>query len=129
MATKVRRSSFLRLKKAAISNRVMISAKQLHDAASLVCHAMTVHVAPFPVDSTCSPHSHSIVLSHGNALIFQRKFFLRTAKTHFPIRQKFALLNSKENFSDSEIPRFQLLSTRIGRFFPLARRYRTRRPP
>jgi len=26
------------------------------------------------------PHSHSIILDHGNALIFQRKFFLRTTK-------------------------------------------------
>jgi hypothetical protein len=25
-------------------------------------------------------HSHSIVLTYGNALMFQRKFFLRTAK-------------------------------------------------
>ena len=38
-------------------------------------------------------------------------------RTVSPIRQKFALLNSKENFRDLESARFQRLSPTIGRFF------------
>src|SRR6266478_1634073 len=34
---------------------------------SVLCYPILLHGAP--------PHSHSIILSHGNALIFQRKSF------------------------------------------------------
>jgi nicotinate-nucleotide pyrophosphorylase len=39
-----------------------------------------------------------------------------------PIRQKCALLISKENFDDLDFARFQRLSTAIGRFFSAFRR-------
>src|SRR5207249_1168149 len=39
-----------------------------------------------------SPHSHSIIFGHGNALIFRRKFFRVRRRTVSPIRQKFTLL-------------------------------------
>jgi len=43
-----------------------------------------------------SSHSHSIILGHGNALIFQCKFFLPTVKIRPTIRQIFSLLISKD---------------------------------
>src|SRR6185437_1363435 len=46
------------------------------------------------------PHSHSIVLSDRNALNLGRKFFRHTMKNRLPDPSEFALLNSKENFSD-----------------------------
>jgi hypothetical protein len=52
-------------------------------------------------------HSHSIILSHGNTLIFRHKFFRACSNPVRPIRQKFALFNSKGNFDDSESVRFQ----------------------
>jgi len=42
-----------------------------------------------------SRHSHSMVLSHGNALIFQRNFFLLTVKARLASRQNFSLMISK----------------------------------
>ncbi len=39
-----------------------------------------------------APYSHSIILSHDNALIYRRKFFPRTVKSRHPIRQKSQLL-------------------------------------
>jgi hypothetical protein len=44
------------------------------------------------------PHSHSIVLSDRSALNFKCKIFPHLTKDVSPIRQKFAILNSKENF-------------------------------
>jgi hypothetical protein len=61
-------------------------------------------------------HSHWIVLSDDNALIFQRKFFCARGRTVSLIRQKFALLISKGKFCGSESSRFQRLSASIGRF-------------
>ena len=61
-------------------------------------------------------HSHSIILSHGNVLIEQRKFFRASQRTVSPIRQKIVLLISNTNFDDTRSARFQRLSTSIGRF-------------
>jgi hypothetical protein len=47
-----------------------------------------------------SGHSHSIVLKHQNALIHRGKSFRWRRRTVSRIRQKFSLLNSKENFGD-----------------------------
>jgi hypothetical protein len=69
-----------------------------------------------------SPHSHSIVLRHRNALIYQRKSFPLTASTDSLIRQKFALLIPNRNFKHSRFARFQRLSSPIGRFFSPGRR-------
>src|SRR5579872_446130 len=61
-------------------------------------------------------HSHSIVLSDDNALIYRRNIFRAWRRTVPSIRQKFALLNSKENFDDPRFARFRGLSASIGRF-------------
>src|SRR3546814_2553437 len=47
-------------------------------------------------------HSHSMILDHGNALIFQRKFFLLTVKTRPTRRQISSFLISKGNLPVSE---------------------------
>ena len=78
---------------------------------------------PKLADST-PRHSHSIILSHGNALDFQRKFFCARRRTVSPIRQKFAFLNSKVNFDDPRFSRFQRLSVSIGRFSRNLRRWK-----
>ena len=65
-----------------------------------------------------SDYSHSMVLSHGNALIFQRKVFLLTVKARPSSRQNFSLMIPKENSGDSDFVRFRGLSTTIGRFLP-----------
>jgi hypothetical protein len=44
------------------------------------------------------PHSHSIVLSHDNALIFQRKFFPRTMKNRLPDPSEIRALEFKGEF-------------------------------
>jgi hypothetical protein len=61
-------------------------------------------------------HSHSIILTHGNVLIYRCKFFCTPGRTVFPSRQKSALLISKKNFDDPRLAQFQRLSTSIGRF-------------
>jgi hypothetical protein len=61
-------------------------------------------------------HSHSMVLSDHNALTWQNKFFPRPIKNRLPIRRKFALLNSREDFADRRFSRFRRLSASIGRF-------------
>jgi hypothetical protein len=58
-----------------------------------------------------------MILDHGNALIFQRKFFLLTIKTRPTIRQNFSLLISKGKSRDSDFARLRRLSPTIGRFF------------
>jgi hypothetical protein len=58
-----------------------------------------------------------MILDHGNALIFQRKFFLLTVKARPSSRQNFSLLISKEKLRDLDSARFRPLSTTIGRFF------------
>lgn len=65
----------------------------------------------------CHPYSHSMILDHGNALIFQRKFFLRTVKTRPTSRQISSVLISKGNLRVSDSARLRQLSTTIGRFF------------
>ena len=57
--------------------------------------------------STVFPgHSHSIISSNHNALNSGRELFLRVVKNRLPVRQKFALLNSNRNFTESESMRF-----------------------
>jgi hypothetical protein len=48
-------------------------------------------------------HSHSIIISHHNALISKRKFPWLIANSRKVIRQKFSLLILKGNFHDSEL--------------------------
>jgi len=45
-----------------------------------------------------APHSHSMVLRHGNALIFRRKFFLREPKNRLPDPSETRALKFKEEF-------------------------------
>jgi hypothetical protein len=61
-----------------------------------------MHAQTFPTiaynklkNNSNSGHSHSIILSHSNALIFQRKFFLPTVNARPLVRQIFSLLISK----------------------------------
>ena len=49
------------------------------------------------------PHSHSIVLGHGNALIFQRKFFLRMRENRLHDPLKICALEFKGEFRRSGI--------------------------
>jgi hypothetical protein len=57
-----------------------------------------------------------MVLSHGNALIFQRKFFLLTVKIRPSSRLNLSLLISKGNLRDSNFAWLRQLSLSIGRF-------------
>jgi len=52
-----------------------------------------------------SPYSHSIILADDNALIFQRKFFLRIVKNRIGDPSEIRALDFKE-----EIPRFAICS-------------------
>jgi hypothetical protein len=74
------------------------------------------YFSPKPSRASRTPHSHSIVLSDGNALIFQRKFFLPTVKARPPVRQIFSLLISKGNSRDSKFARVRQLSLSIDQF-------------
>jgi len=75
----------------------------------------------YPNLSCCTPpHSHSILSTHRNALIYKRKFFLAVPEVRTTSRQNFSLMISKENSRDSISARFQRLSTTIGRFFALS---------
>lgn len=67
-----------------------------------------------------APHSHSMIFGHDNALISHRKFCRACSRTDSSIRQKFALLNPKDNFRDLEFARFQRLSASIGQFFDIS---------
>src|SRR5579859_6627405 len=58
-----------------------------------------------------SPHSHSIVLNHGSALIFQRKSCQRIAKHRRGDTSEFFALDFKHKFRRSEI---SLVSATIG---------------
>jgi hypothetical protein len=49
------------------------------------------------------PHSHSIILSHGNALNFQYKFFLRTTKNRLAEPSEICALDFKHEFRRSAI--------------------------
>ena len=44
------------------------------------------------------PHSHSIILSYGNALIFRCNFFLRTSKNRLPDPSEICALDFKREF-------------------------------
>jgi hypothetical protein len=57
-----------------------------------VAVALCGPTSPEPSRVSRTPHSHSIVLRDGSALISQRKFFLGTRSTVCLIRQKFGLL-------------------------------------
>ena len=57
-----------------------------------------------------------MVLSHDNALIFQRKFFLLTVKIRPSSRLNLSLLISKGNLRDSNFAWLRQLSLSIGRF-------------
>jgi hypothetical protein len=59
-----------------------------------------------------------MVLSHGNALISQRNFFLTMVKARRSVRQISSLLISKGNLHDLDFARFRQLSLSIGRFLP-----------
>jgi hypothetical protein len=48
------------------------------------------------------PHSHSIVLGHGNALIFCRKFFLRTPQNRLCDPSEICAFDFKKEFRQSE---------------------------
>ena len=58
------------------------------------------------LSETIAPHSHSMILRHGNELIPRHNFFRTRRKTVSPARQKLALLKAKENFGDLEFVRF-----------------------
>jgi hypothetical protein len=62
------------------------------------------------------PHSHSIVLSHRNALIFQCKFFLRIAKNRLGDLSEFRALDFKEEFRRSVICMVSATIGNISRF-------------
>jgi hypothetical protein len=79
-----------------------------------------IHHANLLYPALLSPHSHSIIPRHRNALIFRRKFLQLVAKSRHVIRQKFPLLILKGNFRNSETDRFQPLSASIGRFFEIS---------
>ena len=61
-------------------------------------------------------HSHSILSTHRNALIFKRKIFLLTVKARPSSRQNFSLLISKGKTRTSNFARLRQLSPAIGRF-------------
>jgi hypothetical protein len=65
-------------------------------------------------------HSHSILLTHRNELIYKRKIFLLTVQIRPSVRQIFLLLISKENSRDSNSARLRQLSPTIGQFFALS---------
>jgi hypothetical protein len=53
---------------------------------------------PEPSGVSLTPHSHSIVLSHDNALIFRRKIFLRATKNRLADPSKISALEFKGEF-------------------------------
>ena|SRR5437868_2474885 len=73
--------------------------------ARLAVLSLTIPDLPF----STTRRAHSIVLKHHNALIHRGKSFRRRRRTVSRIRQKFSLLNSKENFSDPRFARFQTI--------------------
>jgi hypothetical protein len=96
-----------------------------NDATTIGCYrwdnvAFGTLLYPILLHST-PRQAHSIVLSHGNALIFQCKFFLPTVKTRPSVRQYSSLLISKEDSRDLSSARFRPLSPTIGRFFSNSR--------
>lgn len=62
------------------------------------------------------PHSHSILSTHRNALIYKRKSFLLTVKIRPSARQIFSLMISKKKLYDTNFALLRHLSTTIGRF-------------
>ena len=59
------------------------------------------YIAIFSLSFPCSRetlYSHSIVLSHGNALIFRGKFFLRILKNRIPDPSEICTLEIKGEF-------------------------------
>jgi hypothetical protein len=54
-----------------------------------------------------SQNTHSIILDHGNALIYQRNFFCLRSKPRPRIRQIVSLLISKGNLRDSDFARLR----------------------
>jgi hypothetical protein len=63
------------------------------------------------VSEATLPHSHSIILSYGNALIFQRKFFLHSAKNRLCAPSEICALDFKREFRRFKI---SSVSTTIG---------------
>jgi hypothetical protein len=100
------RSSKLRLEnerpnnRIAIENRERLRSKSTRDYRVLSIDTFHQrHPRPslsYPV--LAAPHSHSIVLSGDNALIFHLKFFLRKAKSRLPDPSKTPALDFKEEF-------------------------------
>jgi hypothetical protein len=87
---------------------------------------LLIHINNSP--EAAAPHSHSILSTHRNALIYQRKFFLLTVQTRPSSRQNFPLLISKENSRDSDFARLRQPSPTIGQFFALSIAERILRP-
>jgi len=69
-----------------------------------------------PPEYPHTPHSHSILSTHRNALICRCKFFCAQRRTVSRIRQEIALLIPNGNFDDLRFARFQRLSASISRF-------------
>ena len=65
-------------------------------------------------------HSHSILSTHRNALIYQRKNFLLTDEIRPSVRQIFSLLISKGKSRDSNSVWLRQLSPTIDQFFALS---------
>ena len=61
-------------------------------------------------------YSHSIILRHGNALIWRHKFFLCTTKNRLSDPSEILALDFKGEFRRFKSARFQRLSASIGRF-------------
>ena len=121
---------------------------QIPNSGRIIIHTLT-HISPSPVPKNRTPsrlftntvaiptypslgvtdtvgyarmglnYSHSIIISHHNALISKRKFPWLIANSRKVIRQKFSLLILKGIFAISEFARFRPLTASIGRFFEI----------
>jgi hypothetical protein len=77
----------------------------------------TVKTTPtYAIAADDIPHSHSILSTHRNALIYQRNFFLLTVKARPSSRQNFPLLISNRKSRDSNFVWLRQLSPTIGQF-------------
>ena len=71
------------------------------------CHSQTIESEPTPNYVNLSygipPHSHSIVLSDGNALNFQRKFFMCATKNRLTDPSENRALDFKHEFGRAAV--------------------------
>jgi len=84
---------------------------------SVLCYPILLHGTP--------PHSHSIVLRHGNALICPRKFFPPATKNRLRDPSEICAIDFKNEFRRSAIC---LVSAAIGIDWPICD-LRSDRPP